>query len=114
MLVKNPRIFRSIDDTKVPFISLFLKGETRTGNVFIPVKVTGNTASLLVEKVDQWKVGDEILVEGELDWDGFEKDGRKQYATKINAFEAWRMEKAAGEGEGEGARGSINRREKNF
>ena len=92
MLAKNPRIFRNIDDTKIPIISLFLKGETRIGNVFIPVKITGTTASLLVEKVDQWKVGDEILVEGELDWDGFEKDGRKQYATKINAFEAWRME----------------------
>jgi len=80
-------IFRSNDDTKVPFISLFLKGETRTGNVFIPVKITGNTASVLVEKIDQWKVGDEILVEGELDWDGFEKKEKKQYATKINAFE---------------------------
>ena len=92
MLVKNPRIFRSYDGTKNPVVSLFLKGETRTGKVFIPVKVTGAAASFLVEKIDQWKVGDEILVEGELDWDGYEKDGKKQYATKINAFEVWRME----------------------
>ncbi len=93
MLVKNPRIFRSFDETKSPTINLFLKGETRTGTVFIPVKVNGSTANLLVEKVDRWQVGDEILVEGELDWDGFEKDGKKQYATKINAFQVWKMEK---------------------
>jgi len=93
-LIKNPRVFRGFDDTKGPIVNLFLKGDTKNGTVFIPVKVTGTTAERLAEKVENWRIGDDILVEGEIDWDVFEKDGKKQYTTKINAFQIWRIEGA--------------------
>ncbi|MCX6090206.1 MAG: single-stranded DNA-binding protein [Candidatus Atribacteria bacterium] len=93
-LVKNPRVFRMFDDTKSPVVNLFLKGDTKNGTVFIPVRVGGAIAEKLAEKVENWKIGEDILIEGEIDWDGFEKDGKKQYTTKINAFQIWRIEGA--------------------
>ena len=93
-LAKEPRVMRSFDDTKGPVINLFLKGDTKKGSVFVPVRVAGRPAELLAEKAFYWKVGDEVLVEGELDWESYEKDGKKNYSTRINAFSVYRLEGA--------------------
>jgi len=91
-IAKEPKVFRSFDETKSPVVNLFLKGDTRTGNVFLPVNVAGLAAEKLAEKVENWRVGDEVLIEGEIEREGYEKDGKKRYTTKINAYQVWRVE----------------------
>ena len=89
---KEPRVGRSFGEIKGPVVNLFLKGDTKNGHVFIPVRVAGKPAELLVEQVYDWKVGDEVMVEGEIDWESYQKDGKKNYITRINAFSVYRME----------------------
>jgi hypothetical protein len=91
---KPPKVFQGQDEKRGPMIKLFLKGDTREGSVFMPVRITGDIAEKLVDKVDHWQIGDEIVVDGELDWESFEKDGKKQYSTRINAFQIRRIEGA--------------------
>ncbi|MCX6090646.1 MAG: single-stranded DNA-binding protein [Atribacterota bacterium] len=89
---KEPRVFKGTEEPKNSIIKLFLKGDTKAGNVYMTVKIAGTLAEKLLDKVPTWKVGEEIIVEGELDWESFEKDGKKQYSTRINAFQVYRVD----------------------
>jgi len=75
-----------------PLVSLFLKGDTERGSVFMPVTVRGELAQKLIPKVDNWQVGDEVYIEGELDWESYEKNGEKKYQTVILAKNIYKIE----------------------
>jgi len=75
-----------------PLVSLFLKGATERGSVFMPVTVRGELAQKLISKVDNWQVGDEVYIEGELDWESYEKNGEKKYQTVILAKNIYKIE----------------------
>jgi len=75
-----------------PLVSLFLKGDTERGSVFVPVTVRGELAQKLISKVDNWQVGDEVYIEGELDWESYEKNGEKKYQTVILAKTIYKIE----------------------
>ena len=59
-----------------PLVSLFLKGATERGSVFMPVTVRGELAQKLISKVDNLQVGDEVYIEGE-STESYEKNGRR-------------------------------------
>lgn len=85
---RQPRVFSG----EKPLVSLFLKGETERGSVFMPVTVRGELAQKLASKAGAWQVGDEIYVEGELDWESFGKKEEKKYQTVISAKNIYRIE----------------------
>lgn len=85
---REPRVFSGEN----PLVSLFLKGETERGSIFIPVTVKGELAQKLSSKVATWTIGDEVYVEGELDWESYGKNGDKKYQTVISAKNIYRIE----------------------
>ena len=85
---RAPRVFTGEN----PLVSLFLKGATERGSVFMPVTVRGELAQKLISKVGNWQVGDEVYVEGELDRESYEKNGEKKYETVISAKNIYRIE----------------------
>jgi len=86
---REPRVFSGEN----PLVSLFLKGETERGSIFIPVKVKGELAQKLSSKVATWAIGDEVYVEGELDWESYKTDSEeKKYQTVISAKNIYRIE----------------------
>jgi len=58
----------------------------------MPVTVRGELAQKLISKVDNWQVGDEVYIEGELDWESYEKNGEKKYQTVILAKNIYKIE----------------------
>lgn len=85
---RQPRVFSG----EKPLVSLFLKGETERGSVFMPVTVRGELAQKLIPRADSWAVGDEVYIEGELDWESYEKNGEKRYQTVISAKNVYKIE----------------------
>jgi len=85
---RQPKVFTGEN----PLVSLFLKGATERGSVFIPVTVRGELAQKLTPKVATWIIGDEVYVEGELDWESFGKKEEKKYQTVISAKNIYRIE----------------------
>ena len=88
ILEREPRVFQK-EEVQV---HLFLKGNTERGTLYMPVKVKGEVAERLSQKGETWKTGDEIYVEGELDWDSYEKNGEKRYQTIIVAQKIQKIE----------------------
>ncbi len=86
---RQPRVFSG----EKPLVSLFLKGETERGSIFIPVTVRGELAQKLASKASTWQVGDEVYVEGELDWESYKTNSEeKKYQTVISAKNIYRIE----------------------
>ena len=52
----------------------------------------GELAQKLTPKVATWIIGDEVYVEGELDWESFGKKDEKKYQTVISAKNIYRIE----------------------
>lgn len=76
---REPRVFSG----DKPLVSLFLKGDTERGNIFMPVTVRGELAQKLSPKVGNWAVGDEVYVKGESDWDGYKKTVRRDTSKQF-------------------------------
>lgn len=86
---REPRVFSG----DKPLVSLFLKGDTERGNIFMPVTVRGELAQKLTPKVATWIIGDEVYVEGELDWESYKTNSEeKKYQTVISAKNIYRIE----------------------
>ena len=85
---REPKVFSG----EKPLVSLFLKGDTSRGSIHIPAMARGELAERLLQKAGTWVVGDEVYIEGELDWDGYEKNGEKRYQTVISAKNIYKIE----------------------
>ena len=85
---REPRVFSG----DKPLVSLFLKGDTERGNIHISAVARGELAQKLTPKVATWIIGDEVYVEGELDWESFGKKEEKKYQTVISAKNIYRIE----------------------
>ena len=90
-LAREPRVFKTEKGYQV--VSLFLKGDTQRGNVYLPVRVAGDLAEKNIETLVLLDPGDEIAVLGELDWEKWEKAGETKYSTRINAMKVKLPEK---------------------
>ncbi len=87
-LKKPARIFEYGGTT----VKLFLQGDTQRGSVYVPVSIHGELAEKVKERASAWQEGDEFFVEGELDWESYERGGEKKYQLIINAFRIQKIE----------------------
>ena len=86
---REPKVFSG----EKPLVSLFLKGDTERGNIHISAVARGELAQKLLLKAGSWGVGDEIYVEGELDWESYKTNSdEKKYQTVISAKNIYRIE----------------------
>ena len=60
-----------------PLVSLFLKGATERGSVFMPVTVRGELAQKLISKVDNWQVGTRFILKESSTGKAMKRMGRR-------------------------------------
>jgi len=78
-------------DVQNPEIRLFLEGKTSRGTVFVPAIIRGELAEQMKEEIVFWREGDQVFLEGELDWEGRREGNRMRYLLLVNVLRIQRV-----------------------
>ncbi|BER91729.1 hypothetical protein [Atrimonas thermophila] len=75
-----------------PEIRLFLEGKTSRGTVFVPAIIRGELAERMKEEILFWQEGDQVFLEGELDWESRWEGSRARYLLLVNVLRIQKVE----------------------